>query len=335
MSGLNTNLTKARKEKNDEFYTQRTDIENELKHYKRHFAGKVVYCNCDDPRVSEFTRFFLAKFNSYGLSKLIATCYRNTNPDMFTLEAEEHGASIMVADAASAASGGVIETLDGDGDFRSPECIELLKEADIVVTNPPFSLFREYVASLMEHGKKFIIIGNMNAITYKEIFPLIKDDLLWYGPSISSGDREFGVPDDYPLLAAGHRVDDAGNKFIRIKGVRWFTNLDHNRRHEELLLWRRYADTPELFPRYDNYHAINVDATNDIPEDYEEPMGVPITFLDKHCPDQFEILGADYNVKDGLLPGIVNPDWNGKLDRGYLNGKRLYSRILIQRKAQP
>ena len=200
--------------------------------------------------------------------------------------------------------------------------MELLKECDVVVTNPPFSLFREYVAQLMQYDKKFVIIGNMNAITYKEIFPLIKGDRLWYGPSISSGDREFGVPDSYPLQAAGFRVDEHGKKYIRVKGVRWYTNLDHAKRHEPLTLFRRYADDPSKYPKYDNYDAINVDKTADIPEDYDGVMGVPISFLDKYCPEQFEILG-DSRFHDGQ-------DFSD--DINYVNGKLMYRRILVRRK---
>jgi hypothetical protein len=215
-----------------------------------------------------------------------------------------------------------LTTLKGNGDFRSDECIELLKQADIVVTNPPFSLFREYVAQLVQYDKKFIIIGNVNSITYKEIFPLIKENRLWLGASIHSGDREFAVPDSYPLNAAGYRVDENGKKYIRVKGVRWFTNLDYPERHEELVLYKRY--TPEEYPKYDNYDAINVDKTVEIPYDYDGIMGVPITFIDKYNPEQFEILG-DSRFHDGQ-------DFSD--DINVLNGKTLYRRILIRRKSE-
>ena len=205
------------------------------------------------------------------------------------------------------------------GDFRSAECVELLKQADIVVTNPPFSLFREYVAQLIEYDKKFLIIGNVNAISYKEIFPLIKDNKLWLGISIHSGDREFKVPKDYPLNAAGFRTDEEGNNFIRVKGVRWFTNLEHKKRHEELDLYKKY--NPQEFPKYDNYDAINVDKTADIPCDYYEPMGVPITFLDKYSPEQFEILGQMANTKVD----------EHNFGYPFINGERKYARILIKR----
>ena len=197
----------------------------------------------------------------------------------------------------------------------------MLKQADIVVTNPPFSMFREYVAQLVAHGKRFLIIGSMNAVTYKEIFPLIKANRLWYGPSISGGDREFGIPDHYPLTAATHRTDDDGRKFVRVKGVRWFTNLDHKKRHEELILYRKY--TPDDYPKYDNYDAINVDKVTDIPMDWDGTMGVPITFLDKYNPDQFEIVGMD-------RPLIT--DLNGKQSRFRIRGKEIYARIIIRNK---
>ena len=208
--------------------------------------------------------------------------------------------------------------LEGNGDFRSDECVELLKQADIVVTNPPFSLFREYVAQLVEYDKKFLIIGNQNAITYKEVFHLIKENKLWLGCSIHSGDREFRVPDNYPLNAAGYRIDENGIKYIRVKGVRWFTNLDTSKRHEELVLYKNY--TPEEYPKYDNYDAIEVSKTVEIPSDYDGVMGVPITFLDKYNPEQFEILGLDDH----------RVNWRGRGPD--LNGKALYRRIIIRRK---
>ena len=222
----------------------------------------------------------------------------------------------------------VVRYLKRDGDFRSWECIDLLKQADIVVTNPPFSLFREYVALLMEHEKKFLIIGNMNAITYKDIFPLIKENRVWLGPSISSGDREFGVPDHYPLEAAGYRVDSHGNKFIRVKGVRWFTNLDYPKRHEDLILYKRYS--PEEYPKYDNYDAIEVSKTKEIPMDYDGAMGVPITFLDKHNPDQFELLGATESEGKGFSNGLWFPE--SGVAQPVIRGKRVYKRLFIRNK---
>ena len=331
----NKDLQAAMRAKKDDFYTQLTDIEKELKHYRAQFRGKTVYCNCDDPRVSNFFKFFSMNFEAWGLKKLIATCYKNQNSDIFSPHDSERAVYLEYTgdkDGNRLPDYHEVEVkpLKGDGDFRSAECIEMLQQADIVVTNPPFSLFREYVAQLVESGKRFLIIGNMNAVTYKEIFPLIKADKLWYGPSISSGDREFGVPDDYPLTAASSRVDEQGRKYIRVKGVRWFTNLDHSKRHERLILWKKYS--PEEYPTYDNYDAINVDKTAEIPRDYNGVMGVPITFLDKYNPDQFEILGSDYDVKTGVLAWLIRKGWGGKLDRGYIDGRRKYSRLLIRKR---
>ena len=338
----NKDLHAAKRAKNDEFYTQLPEIENELRHYKGHFEGKSVYCNCDDPRVSNFVRYFAMNFAHLGLRRLTATCYKNQDADLFSRHDQERALKLEYQGHRQGErdyrSEDIAETpLEGDGDFRSAECIELLDEADIVVTNPPFSLFREYIAQLMAHNKKFIVIGSMNAVTYKEIFPLIKDNLLWYGPSISSGDREFGVPDHYPLNASGCRTDDQGNKFIRVKGVRWFTNLDHAKRHEELPLWRTYNPTECL--HYDNYDAINVNKVADIPVDWYGAMGVPISFLDKHNPDQFEVLGiTDRDNNSGLKTKVYSAgqvEKPGDLNRRgvvLVNGvhKPTYVRIFIR-----
>lgn len=316
----NRNLHAAKNAKKDEFYTQLADIENELKHYRHHFKNKVVYCNCDDPRMSNFFHYFSYNFEDLGLKKLITTCYQNQHRDLFSKHDSERAIYLnyrgdlnknRVPDIEEIG----VEYLHGDGDFRSEESIALLQQADIVVTNPPFSLFREYVTQLIEYKKKFVIIGNINAITYKEVFPLVKDNKLWFGPSIHSGDREFGVPKDYPLKAAGYRIDENGNKFIRVKGVRWFTNLEHNKRYEDLILYKTY--TPEEYPEYDNYNAINVDKTKEIPMDYPDAMGVPITFLDKYNPEQFEII----KFRKG----------NDEKDLS-INGKCPYFRILIKNK---
>ena len=330
----NTNLTLAKTNKKDEFYTQLSDIERELKHYKKHFKDKVVLCNCDDPRVSNFFHFFSYNFEKFGLKKLIATCYKSQDSDLFSQNNSERAIYLEytgdkngnnVPDVSEIG----IKHLQGDGDFRSKECIELLKQADIVVTNPPFSLFREYVAQLVEHKKKFVIIGNLNALTYRDIFKLIKEDKLWFGHSIHSGDREFRVPQDYPLNAAGSRVDEDGNKYIRVKGVRWFTNLDYTERHEDLLLYKTY--NPEEYPTYDNYEAINVDVTKEIPMDYPGVMGVPITYIDKYNPDQFEILGmassAGYNAEIVGIPFMGDKD-----ARPLINGKNTYARVFIKNK---
>jgi hypothetical protein len=304
VASKNSSLAKARDAKQDEFYTQLSDIEKELKHYKKHFKGKVVYCNCDDPRVSGFFHYFSYNFEKLGLKKLITTCYKNKERDLFSANNTEH--AIMLEYTGDKNKSGVPEPseigivkLAGDGDFRSEESIELLKQADIVVTNPPFSLFREFVRQLIEFDKKFLIIGNLNAATYKEVFNLFRDNQIWFGPSIRSGDREFGVPPSYPLNAAGTRIDEYGNKFIRVKGVRWFTNLDFSERHENIILYKKY--TPEEYPKYDNYDAIEVSAAKEIPADYFGTMGVPITFLDKYNPDQFEILGVTQSWSDGRI----------------------------------
>ncbi len=331
----NKNLNQAKNAKKDEFYTQLVDIENELKHYKAHFKGKTVLCNCDDPRVSNFFHYFSYNFEQLGLKKLITTCYKNQNRDLFSQNDSERAIWLeyfgdrngnRVPDPEEIG----IHYFKGDGDFRSAECIELLKEADIVVTNPPFSLFREYVAQLMKYEKKFLIIGNVNAITYKEIFPLIKNNSLWFGPSITSGDRKFNVPDYYPLNAAGCGIDSDGRRFIRVKGVRWFTNLDHSKRHEDLILYKSYM--PEEYPVYDNYKAINVDKTSEIPMDYDGVMGVPITFLDKYNPEQFELLNCNDYRKTDMVPykehGLI------KDKEAAINGKPTYVRILIRRKQQ-
>ncbi len=310
-SNSKSNLTNARKAKQDEFYTQLSDIEKELQHYENHFTNKVVYCNCDDPRVSGFFHYLSHNFEQLSLKKLIATCYKSKEIDLFSrrdsekaiyleYSGDKNGNRIPDADEIG------IKYLEGDGDFRSGESIKLLQQADVVVTNPPFSLFREYVAQLVEYDKKFLIIGNVNAITYNEIFKLIKQNKLWLGASIHSGDREFGVPNDYPLIAASSRVDEKGKHFIRVKGVRWFTNLDYEERHENLELWKPY--TAAEYPKYDNYDAINVDKTKEIPKDYAGVMGVPITFLDKYNPDQFEIVGLG-NGRDNFTPhkDYLNP----------------------------
>ena len=275
----NDNLHKAKDAKNDEFYTRIEDVAEELRHYKKHFAGKDVLCNCDDPTWSAFWRYFHLNFAELGLKKLISTHYDRTEP---TYKMEYEGGDDNNVEV------GVKTPLEGNGDFRNRECLDLLDESDIVVTNPPFSLFREYVAELMKHQKKFLILGNMNALTYKEIFPLVRDNQLWYGASIHSGDRKFYVPNDYPLKASGCGVDNNGQKFIRVKGVRWYTNLDYKARHEKLVLWKNY--TPEEYPKYDNYDAINVNKYSEIPCDYDGVMGVPITFIDYYCPEQFEIV---------------------------------------------
>ncbi|MHC1737347.1 MAG: adenine-specific methyltransferase EcoRI family protein [Ignavibacteriaceae bacterium] len=328
----NKNLHKAKDSKKDEFYTQLSDIERELKHYKSHFKNKTVYCNCDDPRISNFFHYFSFNFEKLGLKKLITTCYKNQDPDLFSKNDSEKAIYLEyngdkngnnVPDAEEIG----IKYLEGDGDFRSAESIKLLKKADIVVTNPPFSLFREYVAQLMEYNKKFVLIGSRNAITYKEIFKLIKDNKIWLG---YMHPEKFVVPDYYEQREYRSWRDENNLNWRSLGNACWFTNLEISKRNEDIVLYKKY--TPEEYPKYDNYDAINVDKTKDIPMDYKGAMGVPITFLDKHNPEQFEIIGSDYFVKEGLLPEIINPKWKGKIDRGYINGKRMYSRLLIKNK---
>jgi len=332
----NKNLHSAKTSKKDEFYTQLSDIEKEIKHYKDHFRGKAVFCNCDDPRVSNFFHYFSYNFEQLGLKKLITTCYKSQQADLFSQNNSEK--AIYLEYTGDKNKDNVpnpeeigIEHLQGDGDFRSKECIKLLKNAGIVVTNPPFSLFREYVAQLIEHNKKFIIIGNLNALTYKEIFKLVKENKIWLGQSIHSGDREFGVPDDYPLTAASYRIGSDGKKYIRVKGVRWFTNLDYEERHEDLILYKEYRGHESEYPKYDNYNAINVDKTKDIPMDYKGVIGVPITFIDKYNPDQFEILGMSASA--GYDKEIVGIPFIGEKDaRPLIKGKNTYARIFIKNK---
>ena len=323
----NSNLRNANKAKKDEFYTQLVDIELELKHYRKHFKDKVVFCNCDDPYESNFFKYFAMNFNFLGLKKLVATCYMGSPvvgeqfeqlsifdilpseenlPKRFPYKIEITEVIDINGDGAVDLTdveyllrnkNNVLTLLDGDGDFRSPECIEILKKADIVVTNPPFSLFREYVAQLVEYDKKFLVIGNQNAITYKEIFPLIKDNKLWLGVSMNGSNRYFQVPDDYPLTEKTGKIVD-GKKYAFVKSVVWFTNLETPKRREKIELYKKY--TSEEYPKYDNYNAINIDKVSEIPEDYYGEMGVPVTFLHKYNPEQFEIIGcADYTGKYG------------------------------------
>lgn len=327
-------IDKAKAAKKDEFYTQLEDINNELRYYREYFRGKTVLCNCDDPRVSNFFTYFAYNFEFLGLKRLITTCYKSQDMDLFSMnksekavylvyEGDKNGNHIPDADEIG------VKPLKGDGDFRSKECIELLKEADIVVTNPPFSLFREYVAQLMEYNKKFLVIGNINALSYKEIFPLVKNNKIWLGASIHSGDRKFWVPDTYELKAAGCGIDECGKKYIRVKGVRWFTNLDYKERHDDIPLYKFYS--PEEYPAYDNYDAINVGKTAEIPLDYDGVMGVPITFIDKYNPDQFEILGMSASA--GYNADIVGIPFKGDKDaRPLIDGKNTYARIFIKKR---
>lgn len=282
------NLRLAKRNKNDEFYTQYCDIEAEIKHYRKYFRGKIIYCNCDNPKYSQFYRYFKNNFNRFGLKKLIVT-YHKKGSKVYKIEMYP-GVTLK-------------KQMKGDGDFRNEECIELLRKCDIVVTNPPFSLFREYVAQLMEHEKKFLIIGSMNAITYKEVFPLLKDNQIWLG---------YTSPRDF--MQADGSIKKFGN-------ILWYTNLDHKKRNEPLDLRGVYYD-PEKYPKYDNYDAIEVGRVSDIPCDYYGVMGVPITFIDKYCPEQFELLGDSTYHDECDTPNDIN----------YLKGRRTYRRILIKRK---
>ncbi len=322
---LNKNLHSAKNAKKDEFYTQLADIEKELRHYQEHFKDKVVFCNCDDPRVSNFFHYFSFNFENLGLKKLITTCYKNQNTELFSNHESERAIYLeylgdknqnRVPDVDEIG----IKYLEGDGDFRSSESIELLKQADIVVTNPPFSLFREYVAQLIEYDKKFVILGHQNAITYKEIFKLIKENKIWLGDD-NGGTKWFGVQDHYDIATESRQKIENGQKYFSMGSVVWFTNLDIAKRHEDLILYKKYS--PEEYPNYDNYDAINVDKVADIPIDYPGAMGVPITFLDKYNPEQFEIVGIDR---------VLVEEITGKVSRFRINGKELYARIIIRNK---
>ena len=331
------NIDKAKEAKKDEFYTQLEDINNELRHYREHFRGKTVLCNCDDPRVSNFFKYFAYNFEFLGLKKLITTCYKNQNADLFSQNESEQAVYLIyegdkngnhIPDAEEI---GVLP-LKGNGDFRSKECIELLKEADIVVTNPPFSLFREYVAQLIEYDKKFLIIGNQNAITYKEIFNLIMQNKIWLG--YKSGNMSFMVPEDSEPRETRYWQDNTGQKWRSMGNICWFTNMDHKKRHEDIILYKTYND--KEYPSYVNCDAIEVSKTELIPMDYDGIMGVPVTFMDKYNPDQFEVVG--FNL-DSAKMDVIKAKL-GKLNGGpafYIqefdgNLKRVYTRILVKRK---
>ena len=310
------NLDRAKAAKKDEFYTQLSDIEHELRHYKQHFRGKTVLCNCDDPRVSKFFRYFALQFETLGLKKLITTCYKSQEIDLFSRHDSERAIWLeylggldrsRMPDADEIG----VDLLQGDGDFRSDECIALMREADVVVTNPPFSLFREFVAQLVDHKKKFVIVGHQNAITYKEIFKLIKENKIWLGYGFEGGAGHF-INKSYEDYAT---ASDHKEGMIRVSGVHWFTNLDTRKRHEDLVLYKKYSAGD--YPKYDNYDAINVNKVNDIPADYAGAIGVPITFLNKYNPDQFEIIKFRKGDDDKDLT---------------VNGKSPYFRILVRNK---
>jgi hypothetical protein len=332
---LNQNLQSAKKAKEDEFYTQLSDIEREVNHYKHHFQDKVVYLNCDDPRVSNFFHYFSFNFETLGLKKLVATSYKSQEVDLFSqndadeaiyLEYEGDKSGNMVPDPDEIG----IKQLKGDGDFRSPESIELLKKSDIVVTNPPFSLFRDFVTQLVKYDKKFLVVGSQNAITYKEVFQLIQENKIWLG--VKSGDMAFRVPDHYAPRETRYWEDTDGQKWRSLGNACWFTNLDFPRRHEDLILYKTY--NPVDYPTYVNYDGIEVGRTVDIPMDYPGAMGVPITFLSQHNPDQFEILGNSGTLSTPLQYVVPGQKGSGRfyLDNGDGTYRRLYDRIVIRNK---
>lgn len=362
----NQTLQNAKQAQNDEFYTQISDVEKELRHYKEQFRGKVVFCNCDDPYESNFFKFFAMNFNFLGLKKLTATCYTESPIageqlslfDIVSFEKKsndkKHPYKIEITEVRDENGDGAVDLadvqyllknrkntlklLEGDGDFRSPECVKLLKEADIVITNPPFSLFREYVAQLIEYDKKFLIIGGQNAITYKETFQFIKENKIWLGVD-NGGTKWFRVPEHYDIKTESRIKFENGIKYFSMGSIMWFTNLDHAKRHKNITLYKRY--TVEEYPHYDNYDAIEVSKVAEIPFDWDGLMGVPITFLDKFNPEQFEILGiTDRQNTSGLrtkkYTALISPKYNDLNARGVIkiNGelKAMYARILIKRK---
>ena len=327
MTPGNASLKTAMAAKQDEFYTQLTDIENELKYYQNHFKGKTVLCNCDDPSISNFFHYFSYNFEKLGLKKLIATCYKNQQMDLFSQNDSERaiyleydGDKNRVPDPNEIG----IHRLQNDGDFQNDECIEILKRSDIVVTNPPFSLFREYVAQLIKHKKCFLIIGNQNAIATREIFKLIKENKIWLGYHV--GDMKFKVPSHFEPRPTRYWQDEDGQKWRSLGTICWFTNLDIEKRHEDLILYKKYNKMD--YPKFDNYDAINVDKTKDIPMDYEGVMGVPITLMDKYNPEQFEMIDCigRYSVLDGPTPATKGKQLT------QIGGKQKYKRILIRRK---
>ena len=344
----NSNLNNAHRNKADEFYTPLPFIEKELRHYKEHFRGKTVLCNCDDPYESEFFKYFVINFRSLGLKKLITTCYAasSVTGKELPFQSEKRAYKVEITEIKDETGDGrvgladieyllknkelnkkLIEPLDGDGDFRSDECVKLLEEADIVVTNPPFSLFRDFISLLIDKEKEFLIIGNMNAVTCKNIFPFIRDNKVWLGYN-NGCDVWFKVPDIYEEKKTCFKIDENNQKWRRVGKICWFTNLSVEKHRENILLFKKYS--PELYSKYDNYDAINVDKVADIPCDYYGVMGVPITFIQYYNPDQFEIVGQTGGDTSPEVE-ILKTDAKYRY-RGRINGKTLYARLLIKRR---
>lgn len=348
MASNNSNLGTAKRAKNDEFYTQLTDIEKELRHYRRHFKGAAVLCNCDDPFESNFFKYFVLNFNRLGLKKLIATCYEGSAVAEYRDGRAKPYKAVVTTVYDTTGDGSVdmedvrnlfeldeneLVKLEGNGDFRSEECLALLDEADIVVTNPPFSLFREYIDVLMEYGKKFVIVGNMNAITYKEVFPRLKNNEIWLGCKPLSQDMYFDVPDERKVWLLENKKEGSAYKIIggvvmgRLASACWFTNLDIKKRHEELILVKKYVGHENEYPTYDNFDAIEVSKVANIPCDYAGVMGVPITFLDKYSPEQFEIIGHEHDIYGNDGCGVSGGQFE-------VNGRGVYKRVLIRNRRE-
>ncbi|MEW1963874.1 adenine-specific methyltransferase EcoRI family protein [Micrococcus sp. NPDC078436] len=351
MASKQRSLGNAKAAKDDEFYTQLSDIEKEVRHYKKHFKDKVVYLNCDDPRESEFFHYFSYNFEKLGLKKLIAACYKSQDIDLFSTEDSEQAVYLEYTgdkdgDRIPGRDEIEVQPFRGDGDFRSPESVGLLQQADIVVTNPPFSLFREYIAQLIKYDKKFLVIGNMNAVTYKEIWPHVEQNRIWLGVTrAGTGQMWFRINDDFPVKS-GQRTDENGQRWQTIGSSAWFTNLDHTKRHEDLILYKKYD--PALYPAYDNYDAIEVSKAVDIPMDFGGIMGVPITFLGKHNPDQFDIVGttesndpdnphrtrwySSQECREAYFERFGKPGVYDLNAAAVVDGEKKFKRILIRRK---
>jgi hypothetical protein len=358
---LNATFARASRAKNDEFYTQLADVEAELRHYRDQFRGKVILCNCDDPYESNFFKYFAMNFNHLGLKKLITTCYTGspiTGEQLSMLDvqgmpagtAEKPAYRVEITDVPDSNKDGAIDLADVEyllkssrnvltllsegGDFRSAESLALLDEADIVVTNPPFSLFREYLVGLVEHGKQFLILGSLNSITYSDVFRLVKENRLWLGYE-NGGEKWFRVPSSYIHTTDASKIKvQEGVRFLAMKNIAWYTNLDTTKRHETLTLYKRYS--PEEYPKYSNYDAIEVSTYMDIPHDYDGAMGLPITFLLRYNPDQFEILGNSESLAEPMAKHAVRGTYNGSGKRFYVpqpdgSHRRLYDRVVIRR----